>query len=83
VTSFGLFQAAAQRAGLFMCDLCFGSFPPEEAWRDEDGQAWTICVPCRIEDEAAVARKLLAEQDEDEGDEDAESGDGADGGDDG
>ena len=33
--------------GTFMCQLCFGSFLPHQAWEDEDGQKWDICLNCK------------------------------------
>lgn len=29
--------------GLFMCCVCFALTPVEDAWRDDDEQAWDIC----------------------------------------
>jgi hypothetical protein len=50
VTNFGWW---AQLAGpnYFLCQLCFTANPITDAWADEDGIRWDICIHCHAEEE--------------------------------
>lgn len=35
---------------MFMCTLCFDIFDVRDAWVDDEGDPWNICVPCHYKE---------------------------------
>lgn len=52
MTSFG-YWAGRVPPGQFLCCLCFEGFPLDEAWSDDQGQRWDVCVRCHAADAPA------------------------------
>lgn len=51
MTDFAFWQYQANQAGLVMCAICYESVPPEDLWRDSDGNLWDMCRPCGVIEE--------------------------------
>lgn len=58
MTSFGYWQAEANKAGLFMCMICFESFPIDQAYTDSNGDKWDSCVSCEEIEKELLRRKV-------------------------
>lgn len=58
MTGFGYWQSVAAKMGRFMCDICFDTFPYEDAWRDGDGERWTLCTVCGDAEEVTKTRRV-------------------------
>lgn len=63
MTDFGYWQALAAGSDRFMCMICFGGFPLDEAHQDIIGQPWDICQECAEEEKEALARKAAGAED--------------------
>ena len=47
-----------------MCCICFGCFDIKELWRDENGDAWDVCVSCQtIEDQRTPPERKQQDDD--------------------
>ena len=43
------------------CCLCFEQVTLETGWKDERGQAWDICVPCKLAEQREEIRRNLVD----------------------
>jgi hypothetical protein len=51
----------------FLCMLCFEGKPIAEARTDKDGTRWDVCAVCHERDVAAVIRRRLKQESENDG----------------